>query len=664
MAKKGLSAFIIILMMCGMFVTHAQAQVQLVGDPEVTETGSATASVSVGFAAMMSPKEKGFCWSEQQDPKPTLETAAGSTNKVSSAGTTFTATITGLKPSTTYYVVAYAISSDESYTSYSRKIATLTTTIGGPEFTFEPDNGDTDVAQNTDITITFDAPVRLLDNSEMTDTNIDELITFKENSPTGADVSFDATVNSGKTEITINPGASLKGAQLYYVAIGSDLEGYQDNPIAAESITFSTANEGMHTITATSEGGGSITPSGGADVEDGTDKTFTMTPDDGYAVQDVEIDGESVGPKNSHTFENVTADHTIHVIFAEGITQYTISATSEGNGTLDPSGEILVNEGEDQTFTMTPGTGYVVKSMLIDDVSVSPDTSYTFTEVNAHHKIHVVFGSDQPGMEYTITSSAGTNGTIYPSGNVSVTEGVDWTFQMKPATGYVVEDVTVDDVSVLEEIKNNFYTFENVSGDHTINVTFKETDTEKYYTITATSGPNGSIEPLGDIVAKEGETKEFTMFMAVGYVVDQVLVDGVSVGGINRYIFNSVTADHTIHATFRRSGRKYTITATSGANGTVSPPGSIVVNEGDSQTFTITPEDGYILKNIMVDDVSMGGGAVKSYTFPSVITNHEIHITFMGGPTTCVPGDANGNEIIDLGDVIYNLRILSGLGSQ
>ena len=70
-----------------------------------------------------------------------------------------------------------------------------------------------------------------------------------------------------------------------------------------------------YTIKTTAGAGGSISPSGNVSVREGRDQTFTITPDKGYAVSNVKIDGKSIGAVKSYTFENVRRTHTIEVIF-------------------------------------------------------------------------------------------------------------------------------------------------------------------------------------------------------------------------------------------------------------------------------------------------------------------------------------------------------------
>ena len=71
---------------------------------------------------------------------------------------------------------------------------------------------------------------------------------------------------------------------------------------------------------------------------------------------------------------------------------------------------------------------------------------------------------------------------------------------------------------------------------------------------------------------------------------------------------------------------RYTITATAGENGAIAPSAAVEVEEGENQTFTITPDRGYEVADVLIDGVSVG--AVKTYTFEAVDANHTIDATF------------------------------------
>jgi aryl-phospho-beta-D-glucosidase BglC (GH1 family)/PKD repeat protein len=147
----------------------------------------------------------------------------------------------------------------------------------------------------------------------------------------------------------------------------------------------------------------------------------------------------------------------------------------------------------------------------------------------------------------TITASAGTGGTITPSGSVSVSSGTSKTFSITPSTGYTVNAVTVDGTSVGAVTT---YTFTNVTANHTISATFKQVPVDTY-TITASAGTGGTITPSGNVVVDKAANQTFTIAASSGYQINTVTVDGTSVGAVGTYTFTNVTANHSIAATFK-----------------------------------------------------------------------------------------------------------------
>ena len=108
------------------------------------------------------------------------------------------------------------------------------------------------------------------------------------------------------------------------------------------------------------------------------------------------------------------------------------------------------------------------------------------------------------------------------------------------------------------------------------------------WTLYASAGVNGSISPAGAIGVPDGATPTFTITPATGYSVADVLVNGLSAGAVTSYAFTNVQMNHTIAASF--SLNTYTIAASAGAGGTISPSGSVSVNCGSNQSFTISPD--------------------------------------------------------------------------
>ncbi len=142
--------------------------------------------------------------------------------------------------------------------------------------------------------------------------------------------------------------------------------------------------------------------------------------------------------------------------------------------------------------------------------------------------------------------------------------------------------------------------------------------------ITASAGPNGTIAPNGPTSVPYGTNQTFTITPAACYSIADVLVDGGSVGPVATYTFNTVTADHTIAASFVIN--TYTIVASAGTGGSITPSGNVVVSCGANQGFSIAPDACHTIGDVLVDGVSVG--AVSSYTFSNVQASHTIAASF------------------------------------
>ncbi|MDD1716820.1 MAG: PEGA domain-containing protein, partial [Methanoregulaceae archaeon] len=164
--------------------------------------------------------------------------------------------------------------------------------------------------------------------------------------------------------------------------------------------------------------------------------------------------------------------------------------------------------------------------------------------------------------------------------------------------------------------------------------------------IEAYAGSNGAISPSGIIFVSEGNDQLFILSPNVGYLVSDVTVDGSSVGAVLDYRFVNVVSNHTIRATFVRSA--YTIDASAGQGGTISPSGSITVNGGKSQIFTITPGHDYHIADVIVDGSSVG--SVSSYPFTNVQSNHVIQATFSPDPGSFYVNSVPPKAVIYLDD--------------
>jgi len=146
-------------------------------------------------------------------------------------------------------------------------------------------------------------------------------------------------------------------------------------------------------------------------------------------------------------------------------TTHTITCTPGFNGSMNPTGSQEVYDGSSQIIHIIPDTGYHVSDVLVDGSTVGPATSYTFSNITADHTISANFAQNG----FNITASAGSNGSVSPSGAVHVANGGSQIFTFYPDTDYHVSGVVVDGTSVGAA---NHYTFVNVTAAHTISVTF------------------------------------------------------------------------------------------------------------------------------------------------------------------------------------------------
>ncbi|MEN8229528.1 MAG: T9SS type A sorting domain-containing protein, partial [Bacteroidota bacterium] len=400
-----------------------------------------------------------------------------------------------------------------------------------------------------------------------------------------------------------------------------------------------------YTLTPTAGANGTITPSTAQTVDHGDDLSFTITPDVGYHLVDVLVDGSSVGAVSSYNFLSISSDHTISATFA--INTYTLSPTAGANGTITPATLQTVNHGDDLSFAVTPDAGYYIVDVLVDGSSVGAVSSYDFLSIESDHTISATFAINT----YTLTPTAGANGTITPATTQTVNHGVDFSFTITPDAGYHIVNVLVDGSSVGAVPSISFF---SISSDHTISATFAINT----YTLTPTAGANGTITPATTQTVNHGDDLSFAVTPDAGYYIVDVLVDGASVGAVSSYNFPSISSDHTISASFAIN--TYTLTPTVGPNGTVTPATAQTANHGDNLGFTITADEGYQIWNVDVDGSSVG--AVSEYTFTNVTADHSITVSFI--KVIEVLSVSIPNATMRIGDVISaTIEVITDAGT-
>ncbi len=630
-----------------------------------------------------------------------------------------------------------------------------------------------------------DADRQTLETDMSTKFGIAAARTITASAGTGGSLSPTGTVNvanGGSATFVARSAVGFAVAQLTVdgVSLGA-IGSYTFSDVAANhTIAAAFTSVPTYTLSASAGPNGSIDPSGALGVNAGANQTFDLTPNTGYQVADVVVDGVSQGALASYTFTNVQAAHTVAASFALRVC--TISASAAAGGSISPTGSTNVSFGANQTFSITPNTNYAISSVLVDGTDVGASASYTFNSVIANHTIAVVFiagarkipAADQLFMAVDTKDIAGTTSItswpwLWPTGRnltniasptLQTLNSVKWEWNMRtdsdgfrvgqyttsiPVTGSTIvcaikptRNTTADSwnsvvdvmygemvlgvgnatglpqlrlkkamvtgstaipdgqktiLTLVVQPTGAYSVYANgvlvmtgsgaamsewLPGNTTGNPTSFDsyidigrsdpdgwsafngnigdvflyktalTDTQRQrleadmmskfgisggsggtYTLTASAGSGGSISPAGATVLASAASQAYTITANGGYSIADVQIDGISVGVAGSYTFSNVLANHAISATFA-AATSFTIAASAGSGGSITPGGAVVVNSGANQSFTIAPDPGYAIAQVTADTTPLGSPA--SYTFTNVITNHSISATFAALP--------------------------------
>ena len=241
-------------------------------------------------------------------------------------------------------------------------------------------------------------------------------------------------------------------------------------------------------------------------------------------------------------------------------------------------------------MTITSGSRGTGNGTVYYSINANSDSSSRTASSTIAKNTFTVTQEGNSTTTYTITASAGTGGTISPTGTVTVSRNASRSFTITPSTGYSIDRVIVDGSSVGAV---STYTFSNVTANHTISASFKADTTT--YTITASAGTGGTISPAGTVTVSRNASRSFTITPSTGYSIDRVIVDGSSVGAVSTYTFSNVTANHTISASFKADTTKYTLTINRSGSGTgtvSNNPSGLSFARGTVVTLTATPDAG------------------------------------------------------------------------
>ena len=382
-------------------------------------------------------------------------------------------------------------------------------------------------------------------------------------------------VVSGRKELAIPAQYAVDGVQFAFHYVNPT---HETGPLAVDNVKLTAPGGSSDTVTLTTTAneGGTVAPAGQTTYVSGQAVDVTFTPDQGYQLASVKVNGR-------------TASVTGNVLTLTMDQSYAVSAAFEK--IPDVPVVMFQNDFEDVAGDSFPFHGWTVK--VQDTSSTWKQYTYYNWKNEGNDSKHAYISNDWKGAqdEYLISPAVDLSGTRdgvltfdfaygeYGIKNKTFTATVEastdggktwnaiWNFQDsytgQQASNYIISgsaevpvpaEYNVDGVQfAFRYVHPNEDTTGQLAIDNVKLMAVEDGPVAQKYTITATAGEGGSITPAGEVSVKEGASQTFAIAAQEGYAIADVLVDGQSVGAVDSYTFENVTANHTIAALFTKT---------------------------------------------------------------------------------------------------------------
>ena len=556
---------------------------------------------------------------------------------------------------------------DDGYRIKSVKLngTDITSTVKNNQYTI------TDITTNTTIEVVFEQipnyTISIVSEGNGKVTygssiirNQSKEFTIKE----GNSISISFTADSGYRLASVKVNGENKTAQVMNnqltienVSVDMTIEVvFEVIPPTTYSFTIKATGNGVLTYDGTSIRG----KSSSFTLVDGSYATVTFTPDAGYKIKSVKLNGTDVtsSVKNNQYSLKVESNTTIEVEFE--IITYTLTIKATGNG-MATYNETTIR-GKSSSFSATygtfaiviiaPDTGYMIKSVKLNGTDVTSgvvDNKYTISNITANTTLEVVFEH----ITYTFTIASTGSGTVTYNGTVVRGKSSSFTIEEEtkivvtfaPDGGYRLKSVMLNGKDVTASVINLQYTITSINANTTLEVVFEQIPN---YTISIVSEGNGKVTYGSSVI--RNQSKEFTIregnSISIsftpdnGYRLASVRVNGDDVIGQvvnNQLIIENVSVNMAIEVVFETIPvTKYTLTITSSGYGTATYEGTEIRNktnvfnvaEGTTAVIVITPDDGYRLKSVKQNSVDVSSSVKNNLYSVKVVTNTTIVIEY------------------------------------
>ena len=341
----------------------------------------------------------------------------------------------------------------------------------------------------------------------------------------------------------------------------------------------------------------------------------------------------------ANAFANCSGLATINFINDSNLSTLSVASNSFAGTTSDLKVNILDENHFDEYISKLNGKGFAENAFMFFLGNIDRKAYYK-------NAVWVKF------HDAVITSTAGEHGTISPSGSVIYSLGSSASYVISPDTGYKIKTILVDGVEIVITAADGAaqsYEFVDIQKDHTISAEFEQ----RVFKITVVCGENGKINPSESADYAYGSNVTFVITPNDGYVIKDVLIDGVSNAKAKEnaeYTFSNVRSDHEIKVSFEIV--TFTIVSSVGEGGTMSPNQiTTIKNWGESHEITYTPNEKYVISTIIVDGEALNLSGVDvskpyTYTFSKITANHVISCQFESTQRT-LTYDPNGGAFAD-----------------
>lgn len=361
------------------------------------------------------------------------------------------------------------------------------------------------------------------------------------------------TITASRNGITSgsNYTVSFAPSAGYYVASVTVDGVAQTNPNSLRNYTFSNIKadheisvvfKPLLTLT-TSATNGTISRSDNAIVP-GSNRTVTFTPNDGYYLSSLRVNGTNVSitpTTTSYTLNNITANQTVDAIFSPLF----MIDTSVVNGTITEDQSNLYPNSE-ATIRYTANDGCYLAGITVDGAAVNYSnflSEYVFSNITSNHTINVVYNP------YLALTTSANNGVI-SSGDIRIREGENRTVTFTPNAGHALRNLTVNSEPVDIDRLATSYTVNDIRENTDVVANF-----EPVYEIT-TEVIGGTISDNVDNIFA-GETASVSYAPEGDNELQFIVVDGeyIDTTGIeDEYIFSDIQGNHNIQVVYNGIG--------------------------------------------------------------------------------------------------------------